>query len=489
MGLGSSVAGAGPTILCTNIAAVRAGLNMSRDTGSFVASLATLTGAATVLCAGTLGDLYGKKRMYVYGLLSAITFALMAAAAPHGAVLMTARAGSGVAYAFLVGLSLAIVNETFPPERRNRAIALFLAACFVITAPLPAVGTWLAEHVGWRYSFLVAPTVAAISLVATIRYVPETARAHRRLDRVGVLLIAAALLGVVYGISHLQNGFTASSIGPIVVGLGAGAGFVFHELRTPEPVLDLRIFSSKRFNVAVIAGVTSSFVSGGSIVLFAFYLVTVRGHSPELLSLLLIPAMGLQALAATWAERASNRFGDRIVLVSGLFMLCVGLLISSLLDEHSMPRVLLAALTSIAIGGAIIGTPQSTIMMSSAPTELGGAVSAVKAALSEAGYSLGPALFPAIGTWAFVQERNRRLDEMNVTLGEAREAFRIAHGGTPAPDSSQQVLDPEFARQVVQGAEQCMLYAIHTVSLIMAAVPILAIVAALILLPRKSTAR
>jgi MFS family permease len=484
-GLGYAVPAADPTILSTNIAAVRAGLNLSRSTGSFVASLATLTLAAAVLGAGALGDLYGKKRMYVYGLLGMIIFGLLAAAAPNGVVLVLARAGMGVAFAFLVGLSLAIVNDVFAPERRKTAIALFLAAGFAITAPLPAIGTWLAQQFGWRACFLVAPAAAVIGLVITVRYVPETPRAARRLDVAGLILIATALLGVVYGISRLEHGFTAGAVAPIVVGLIAGAGFVSRELRTPDPALDLRVFRSGPFNAAVIAGITWDFLTGGYTILFAFYLVTVRGESPEILGLLLIPTMVLQALAATGSGRAAIRFGDRAVLVTGLVVLLAGLLVMTLFGEKTSMLVLFLAVMLNGVGSAIVQTPQSTIMMASAATELGGAVSAVKAALGQAGYSLGPALFSAVGTWLFLRDGMSKLAEMGITVGQAREALRITHGGTVVAAHGEQALDPERARELVQGAKQSMLFAIHTLSLIMAVVPIVAIVLAFVLLRPK----
>jgi hypothetical protein len=141
MGLGYSITAADPTILSANISEVRAGLHLSPSTASFLASLATLTLAAAVLGAGALGDLYGMKRMFTVGLLGAVGFGLLAAAAPSGAVLIAARAGAGVAFAFLLGLSLALINAVFPPQRRAGAIAAYLAAGFALTTPMPAIGS------------------------------------------------------------------------------------------------------------------------------------------------------------------------------------------------------------------------------------------------------------------------------------------------------------------------------------------------------------
>jgi len=486
MGLGYSITAADPTILSANISEVRVGLGMSPSTASFVASLATLTLAAAVLGAGALGDLYGMKRMFTGGLLGAIGFGVLAAAAPTGAVLIAARAGSGVAFAFLLGLSLATTNAVFPPQRRAAAIALYLGAGFAFTTPMPAVGSLLAEHLGWRTGFLVAPVAAVIALVIHLRFVPETPRAPRRLDVPGLTLVAIALLALVYGISQLQRGLNSGAVIAISMGVVAGAGFLMRERSTPDPALDLRIFRSGRFNAAVTAGVAFNFLTGGSTILFAYYLVTVRGESPAVLGLLLVPATVLQALAATGSGPAATRFGDRSVLVTGLLLLLAGLLMLTTVDERSSMWLLFASVVLNAIGGAVVQTPQSTIMMSSAPADLGGSVSAVKSAVGQAGYSLGPAVFALVGTTLFVHDGMRALAGSGITVPQAREALQVAHGTSVSSTGGIHVLDPQRARAVVEGATESMIHAIHTLSLMMAAVPVAAIVLALILLrPRR----
>jgi MFS family permease len=482
MGLGYSITAADPTILSANISEVRAGLGMSSGTASFVASLATLTLAAAVLGAGALGDLYGMRRMFSVGLFGAVVFGVLAAAAPNSAVLIGARAGAGVAFAFLLGLSLALINAVFPPERRAGAIALYLGAGFALTTPMPALGSLLAEHVGWRIGFLVAPVAALIALAIVLRFVPETPRTPRRLDVAGLVLVAAALLSLVYGISQLQNGLHAGAFVPIGVGVVAAVAFVVRETQTPDPALDLRIFGSGRFNAAITAGATFNFLTGGSTILFAFYLVTVRGESPALLGLLLVPATVLQAFAATGSGRAAARFGDRTVLITGLLLLLAGLLMLTAVDENTSMLVFFVVVALNAVGGAVVQTPQSTIMMSSAPTDLGGSVSAVKAAIGQAGYSLGPALFAVVGTTLFTHDAMRGLAGSDITLVEAREALRAAHGTSVASTGGVNVIDPQRAREVVEGATDSMIHAIHTLSLIMAAVPVVAILLALILL-------
>ena len=485
MGLGYSITAADPTTLSANLAEVRRSLQFSPGTASFLASLCTLTLAAAVLGAGALGDLAGMKRMFVIGIWGSIAFGVLGAVAPNAGVLIAARAGLGVAFAFVLGLSLAIINAVFPPGRRAAAIAAYLGAGHALAVFQPALGGWLASHYGWRTCLLVTPVLAALTLVITVRYVPETVRDQRRLDVVGIALIAAGLVTFIYGLTELQGGFNTGALGLIAVGVALGIAFVVWERRTDSPALDMRIFNSGRFNAALIAGATFNFLGGGGTILFAYYLVTIRGKSPELLGLLLVPAMLIASAAAVVAGRAVTRFGERAVLVAGLVILLVSMVMLVVLDSSTPVAILGVAVALNAIGGAVVQTPQSTIMMSSAPPELGGVVSAVKPAVGQAAYSLGPALFALVGTTLFLHSGRRKLEGAGITEQQARDALAVAHGGAPNPAAGSEVLDPEQARWVVSEATNSWLDAIHHVSLIMAVVPAVAIVVAWVLLRPK----
>jgi len=474
MGLGYAISVSDPTILSANLDVVANGLRLSQETGTFVASLASLMMAAAVLSAGALGDLYGMRRMYLIGLWGAVCFSAMTVAAPGPAVLMAARAGTGVALAFLIGLSLAITNAVFPPGRRAAAIAAYFGVGYVVSTPLPALSGVLADVIGWRASFFVVPPLAVIGLVITWRYVPETVRAHRRLDLVGLVLFAVALLGLIYGISQLETGADPVGVAALAAGSIAAGGFVIRELRTAEPALDLRVFGSGRFNAAAVSGAVFNFATGGSLVLFTFYLVTVRGESPQLLGILLIPATALAAVAATAAGPAMNRFGARTVLVGGLAVLLTGLLVVRVLGLNTSVTMVFVALALIMVGGAMVGTPQATVMMAGAPPDLGGAVSGVKSAVNEGGFALGPTVFALVGVNVFLGSVVHELGGSGITREELGEAFRTSQGGQAV-----YLLDPEHARSMVEHGPHNMVDAIHTLSLVMAAGPVAAIALAL----------
>jgi MFS family permease len=490
MGLAYSIAAADPTTFSANLSEVRKGLEFTPSTASFLACLCTLTLAAAVLGAGALGDLHGMKKMFTAGICGSIVFGLIGAAAPHVSVLIIARAGLGVAFAFVLGLSLAITNAVFPPGRRAAAIAAYLGAGHALAVFQPALGGWLASNFGWRSCLLVTPVLAVITLLITWRFVPETVKDQRKLDIPGILIVAAALVTLIYGLTELQDGFNVGALGLIVLGLGLGVAFVRWELHTRTPALDMRIFRSGRFNAALIAGAAFNFLGGGGTILFAYYLVTIRGKSPEVLGLLLIPAMLIASAAAVAAGRVVIRLGERTVLVAGLGILLIGMLLVTVLDENTPIAVLGLALALNVIGGAVVQTPQSTIMMSSAPPELGGVVSAVKPAVGQAAYSLGPALFALVGTTLFLRDGRAKLQDSGISTEQAREALRVAHGGAPNSAGGSEVLDPEQARWVVSEATDSWLGAIGDLALIMAVVPAAAIVVAWVLLrPNRSPAQ
>ena len=482
MGLGYAISIGDPTAFSANLRVVASGLQISGTTATFVASLATLTMAAAVLSAGALGDLYGMRRMYLVGLSGAIAFSVLAAAAPMPAVLIVARAGLGVTLAFLIGLSLAITNAVFPPGRRAAAIAAYFGVGYAVSTPLPAISGALGHAIGWRACFFAVPLIAAVGLAITWRYVPETVRATRRLDLLGMALFAVALLGLIFGISRVETGINATGVAAIALGLVAAVAFVMQELHTDDPALDLRIFRSGRFNAAVTAGVMFNIVLGGSMVLLAFYLSTIRKESPELFGFLLIPATAMAAVAATAAGPAANRFGPRTVLVGGLSVMLAGLLVLRTFNLDTSRTVVFVTAALIVVGGALVTTPQAAIMMGSAPDDLGGAVSAVKSAVNEGGYSLGPALFALVGINLFLIDSVHELAGAGITREEARETMLATHGAHGA-----HLINPEQARLVVDQAPHNAVDAIHTLSLIMAVGPIAAIILALWLIKPTDT--
>jgi MFS family permease len=146
-------------------------------------------------------------------------------------------------------------------------------------------------------------------------------------------------------------------------------------------------------------------------------------------------------LSATGSGRAAQRFGDRVVLVTGLLLLLAGLLMLTVVEKHTSLVLFFLAVALNAVGGAVVQTPQSTIMMSAAPPDLGGSVSAVKTAIGQSGYSLGPALFALVGTALFAHNATSKIAGTDLTLEQARDALRAAHGTSVSSTGGVNVVD------------------------------------------------
>jgi hypothetical protein len=326
--------------------------------------------------------------------------------------------------------------------------------------------------------------LAVLVVVITLRYVPETQSSEGKTDVRGLVLVAVALIGLTYGISQLQGGVSLGALVPILIGVLAAAAFVWWELRCEEPALDLRIFRSPRFNAVVTAGAANNLVQGGSMTMVTFYLVVIRDQSTWTLALLLIPATLISALAAVGAGRVASRLGNGAVVVAGLAVLAVSLL-ARLSFRLDTPLVVVGAVIALTtIGGAILQTPQTTVMMSSAPVNLGGVVSAVKASVGGTFYGLGAALFSMLGIILFIRESGPKLAGTGIS---PRQAGEIMGATGDAPTGAG--LDPQRTEWVISQSNSTMLEVAQTVNVVMMVIPLAAAAVVVALFRRRTAVR
>jgi MFS family permease len=484
VGIAVAITAGDPTILAGNLAKIVSSLDVTVDTASFIAGLATLTSAAATLGAGTLGDRFGSKRLFVIGLLGAIGCDLVSMAAPSAAVLIAARTIMGVSFALLFGLALAIISSAVPTQQRAKAIGLFLGATALAHMPVPTIGDWLANTIGWRAMFCVSPVVALVSLPIALRYMPESPRTEGRgVDVVGMLAAAVILLGFVYGISQLQNRMTARVIVPCLIALIASVFFVWWELRTPNPALDLRLFRFHPFNAAVAVGAVINFSMGGIVVAISYWVTLVKGEPSTVVGLILIPAAAAQAGASVLGGWLMSRFTARSIVISGLAIIvvsCVGL---AELGVAASPVAAAGWLSLLAVGWGLAQTPQSDIMMCYASPESAGSVSAARSGIGQTFYALGPTVYTLVIMSIFVTQAKEKLAEHGISEVTARAALRIVPAAAEGHLRKAPPTDPELARRTVAGSEYIMAHALQTMNLISALVPLAALLVAWFCLP------
>ena len=263
---------------------------IGRDFHSGIATLQwtvtayTLTLAALILIGGSLGDRYGRRKVFLIGVLWFAGASLLCGLAPSSAVLIAARALQGVGGALLTPGSLAIIQATFHPDQRAHAIGLWSGFGGVATAVGPFVGGYLIQAVSWRLIFLInLPLVAAVVWVSA-RHVPETRdpEATGELDLLGAALVALGLGGLIYGlIDGPDLGWdSARVVGSLVASAALLVAFVLVEQRRAQPMLPLSIFHSRQFTGANVVTFLVYGALGGSIFLIPLQLQQVLGYSP-----------------------------------------------------------------------------------------------------------------------------------------------------------------------------------------------------------------
>ena len=293
-----------------------------------------VTLGALLLLGGSLGDIYGRRRIYVIGLVGFTAASLLCGLAPGLGWLIAARAAQGAGAALLVPGSLAILSATFRPEDRSRAVGAWSGLAGVASAVGPFLGGWLIDAVSWRLVFLVNLPLAAAAVAISRRHVPETRdpTATHRPDLAGAAASSLALAGVTYALIEGLDGFGIGEVIAGVLGLTALAAFFLLEARRLEPMLPLEIFRSRQFSgtnlttFAVYAGL------GGATFLLVLQLQLGLGYSALEAGAALLPVTMLMLVLSPPAGLLSQRVGPRWPMTLGPLVMAAGLLLFLRID-------------------------------------------------------------------------------------------------------------------------------------------------------------
>ncbi|MFD9427410.1 MULTISPECIES: DHA2 family efflux MFS transporter permease subunit [unclassified Streptomyces] len=328
--LGSSMAMLDSTVI--NVALPRIGEDLGTDLAAlqWTVNAYMLTLAGLILLGGALGDRYGRRRVFVVGVVWFALASLLCGVAPNAAVLIAARALQGVGGALLTPGSLALIQASFHPDDRARAVGLWSGLGGVGAAVGPFVGGWLVDGPGWRWVFLLNLPLAAICVPVALRHVPESRdpAAHGRFDVLGAVLGALALAGVTYALIEAPGrGASPLVIGSAVAGVLLGVAFVQVERRRPDPMLPPSIFRSRLFTSVNIVTLCVYAALGGFFFLSAIQLQVVAGYSALGAGTALLPTTVLMLLFSASAGDLGRRIGPRIPLTVGPLLAATGMLL------------------------------------------------------------------------------------------------------------------------------------------------------------------
>jgi EmrB/QacA subfamily drug resistance transporter len=366
----------------------------------WVVNAYTLTLAGLLLLGGTLGDRYGRRRVFVVGTVWFAVASLLCGVAPDATTLILARALQGVGAALLTPGSLAILQASFTQQDRPRAIGAWSGLGGVATAVGPFLGGLLISLVSWRLVFFLnLPLAVAVVLIAS-RHVPES-RAPAptgRLDLTGAFLVTAGLTGLTYGlIEGADRGWTSPAVVTALVGgVVLLAAFLLVEGRTAHPMLPLEVFSSRQFSATNAVTFVVYGALGGVLFLLPVVLQEVAGYSPAQAGTALLPVTAIMLALSSRSGALAARIGPRLQMSLGPVVVAVGLALLARLDSGgSYLTELLPAVAVFGLGLAVTVAPLTSTAMSAAPVEHAGVASAVNNDVARAAALIAVAVLPA----------------------------------------------------------------------------------------------
>ncbi|MDK1474685.1 MFS transporter [Streptomyces sp. 549] len=398
--LGSGMAMLDGTVV--NVALPQIGSELGADLAvlQWTVNAYLLTLAGLILLGGALGDRYGRRRVFVVGVVWFALASLLCGVAWNAGVLIGARALQGVGGALLTPGSLALIQASFHPHDRARAVGAWSGLGGVAAAVGPFLGGWLVDGPGWRWVFLLNVPLALVCVPVALRHVPESRdpAATGRFDVAGALLAALALGGITYALI----GAPEQGTGPVVLasaagGLLLGAAFVLVERRRAAPMLPPGLFASRQFTAvnAVTGCVYAAF--GGFFFLTVVHLQVVVGYSALEAGTALLPTTLLMLALSARSGALGRRIGPRVPLTAGPLLCAAGLLLMLRVGpQASYVRDVLPALVVLGMGMVTLVAPLTATVLASVPVARAGLASGVNNAVARAAGLLAVAALPLL---------------------------------------------------------------------------------------------
>jgi EmrB/QacA subfamily drug resistance transporter len=397
--LGSGVAFLDGTVVNAALPAISRDLHADLGDLQWVLTGYLLTLGSLLVLGGSLGDRYGRRKIFVIGLVAFAATSLLCAIAPDTGTLIAARCAQGVAAALLVPNSLAMVSASFVTGDRGRAIGAWSGLGGIATAIGPFLGGYLIDSVSWRWVFVINLPLSAVAIAIALRHVPESRDEHAaaHLDVVGSALLTVGLAGVVYTLIEGPGGnWSALTVGVGVVGVVALAAFLFVESHIANPMVPLGVFRSEQFSGANAVTFAVYAALGTVTFLLVVHLQTDLGYSALEAGASLLPITACMVVLSARAGALAQRIGPRWPMTIGPLVVALGMaLLGRVEPGTSYWSTVLPALIVLGLGLSLTVAPLTATVLGAVDDAHAGIASAINNSVARIAGLLAVAVLPA----------------------------------------------------------------------------------------------
>lgn len=385
--LGSSLGFIDGSVVNVALPAIQSDLDAGLAAVQWVVNGYMLMLGSLILLGGTIGDRFGQRHIFLMGLVGFALASIACAIAPSPLTLIIARIIQGVAAAFLVPSSLALISSAFTGEARGKAIGTWAAAGALTTALGPPFGGWLVDTVGWRAIFYINIPIAAAALALGWRIAAAPAsRTYRDFDIAGTIAMVVGLGLLSYGLITAGEGNTTIGGLALAAAIPFAVGFFVIERRASEPLVPMGLFANSQFSGANLLTITLYASLSGSLFILPFVLIYSNGYSATMAGAALLPFSILLGLGSRYAGTLAKRIGTRIMLIAGPATTGAGYVILALtVDLGTYWLAFFPGLVVIGVGMTITVAPLTTAVFDAAPDDAGGTASGINNAASRIG--------------------------------------------------------------------------------------------------------
>lgn len=438
--LGSSLVFIDATVVAIALPVLQETFHASAVSAQWVVEGYTLVLGALMLLAGALGDRYGRRLLFVWGVVVFAAGSLLCGLSTSMPMLIASRLLQGLGGTMLAPASLALIGACFEGEERGKAIGTWSGLTGVASAIGPVAGGAIVDHFGWRWVFFINLPIALAVVLLSLRHVPESRDESERgvPDIVGSLLVTVGLAGVVYAfIVSGQNGWDGATILGLCIGVAALASFVLFESKTANPILPLALFARRDFTGVNILTLLLYGALSGLFYFLPFVMIQVDGYPATLAGAAMLPFIVLMVLLSRFSGALSYRLGPRALLVTGPLVTAVGFALFAVLPGLHFWSAIVPGISVVGLGMGLTVAPLTATLFESVPEAHVGLASGINNATSRIAGLLAIAILGALLSTVFNARLNPRMASLSPIQRSEVEAQRSAMAAAKLHDSAE----------------------------------------------------